>query len=142
MTTKTVLPVGSMSSSELALGLAVVVLALAGGCAWLWRRLNRLERRAADLDGRIEALQGDLQSLILAGGGMDQRLHGADVRWRDLQTRIQKLEGQLSSERAYREAIEMVRKGGDPRRLIKEFQLTEGEAQLISMLHGERAQAG
>ncbi len=116
---------------------AITGLLLAGLALYLlWRGMRAAQRRIADLETRLASVQGDVQALTMAAAGMDKRLLNSDVRWRDAQARIQKLEGQQTSNRLYREAIELVRKGGDPDRLISELQLTQGEAELISMLHG------
>ena len=52
--------------------------------------------------------------------------------------------GQLelaTEERSYEQAITCAERGEDPERLVSVFGLTEGEASLVTLLHGERGRA-
>jgi hypothetical protein len=46
-----------------------------------------------------------------------------------------------TEERSYEQAISCAERGDDPERLISCFGLTEGEAKLVTLLHGERRRA-
>jgi hypothetical protein len=52
--------------------------------------------------------------------------------------------GQLelaTEERSYEQAITSAERGEDPERLVSVYGLTEGEAKLVTLLHGERQRA-
>jgi hypothetical protein len=46
-----------------------------------------------------------------------------------------------TEERSYEQAITCAERGEDPERLVSVFGLTEGEASLVTLLHGERRRA-
>jgi hypothetical protein len=59
-------------------------------------------------------------------------------------TRIGERLGQLelaTEERSYEQAITCAERGEDPDRLVSVFGLTEGEAKLVTLLHGDRQRA-
>ena len=65
-------------------------------------------------------------------------------RGREDLTQIGERLGQLelaTEERSYEQAITSAERGEDPDRLVSIFGLTEGEANLVALLHGDRQRA-
>jgi hypothetical protein len=114
----------------LAAALAILVIY---DVAYVWP----LCRRMAALTDRCKALEqvtADLPALA------SQVKLLADRGRSDL-TQIGDRLGQLelaTEERSYEQAITCAERGEDPDRLVTVFGLTEGEAKLVTLLHGDR----
>src|SRR5262245_26453104 len=120
---------------QILLGLAAALSVLViYDVAYVWP----LCRRQAALDGRCARLEQALASLI----GVADRVGSLENRGReDLSLLAQRL-GQLElavESRSYEQAIGCAERGEEAERLISCFGLTEGEANLVTLLHGERA---
>ncbi len=114
----------------LAAALAVLIIY---DVAYVWP----LCRRLAAVNERCRALEFSLS----AAAGLEQRLGAVEGRVRDdlgqLGERLAQLE--LSTEaRSYEQAIGFAERGEQADRLISCFGLTEGEADLVTLLHGDR----
>jgi hypothetical protein len=97
-------------------------------------RAARLARTVAALEGgqtRTEALKRKL-------GGLEADA-SRDIA--QLTRRIDQLELRGES-RAYEQAIHLAANGGEADRLVQYFGLTQGEAELVRLLHGKQAAAG
>jgi hypothetical protein len=94
------------------------------------RRISALTDRCALLERSLDGLFPQLYA----------RLAASDNRSREDFTRISERLGQLElaiETRSYEQAIGCAEKGEESSRLISCFGLTEGEADLVLLLHGE-----
>jgi hypothetical protein len=104
--------------------------------AYVWplcRRLGALAERCRTLEHACADLPAlSSQVALLANRGR------ADL------VQIGERLGQLelaTEERSYEQAITCAERGEDPDRLVSVFGLTEGEAKLVTLLHGDRGRA-
>ena len=119
---------------ELLLGVAAALAILvAYDVFYVWpihRRISTLTDRCSLLERSHGGLLAELVARVEAG----------DLRGRDDSTRIGERLGQLElaiETRSYEQAIGCAEKGEESSRLISCFGLTEGEADLVLLLHGE-----
>lgn len=93
-----------------------------------------LRRRAARADAQLAVLaqSAEAASRLAAQAGRVQRLEG---QTRQLAERLGQLELRADT-RGYEQAIQLAAHGGGTDRLVSCFGLTEGEAELVSLLHG------
>ena len=119
---------------EIVLGIAaaLAILVIYDVC-YVWpihRRIAGLTERCAVLERSLGGLLNDLKA----------RVEASDHRGREDFTRIGERLGQLelaTETRSYEQAIGCAEKGEETSRLISCFGLTEGEADLVMMLHSE-----
>jgi hypothetical protein len=119
---------------EVLLGVAAAlgVLVIYDVC-YVWpihRRIGALTERCAVLERSLGGLLNELAA----------RVEASDQRGRDDFIRIGERLGQLelaTESRSYEQAIGCAEKGEETSRLISCFGLTEGEADLVMMLHSE-----
>jgi len=104
--------------------------------AYVWplcRRMTAVAERCRVLEQTYVDLPAlSAQVSLLAGRG------------RDDMAKIGERLGQLElaiEERSYEQAITSAERGEDPDRLVSIFGLTEGEAKLVTLLHGDRQRA-
>ena len=115
----------------LAAALAVLVIY---DVAYVWP----LCRRQAALDARCAKLEQALAGLV----GVADRLASLENRGREDLGQIGQRLGQLElaiESRSYEQAIGCAERGEEADRLVSVFGLTEGEANLVTLLHGDRA---
>lgn len=125
-----------------AAALAVLTALAAGVLALhLQRRLHRVQRHAHGLAQQVELLRQSISGLTAGAAGMDRRMHHIESREKVLAARQETFENQQADEQPYAHAIRLVRHGAGSRRLIDELGLSDGEAELIVRLHGQRASA-
>jgi hypothetical protein len=121
---------------EVLLGIAAALAILViYDVVYVWpihRRLSVLTQRCAILERSL-------------GGGLDDlgaRLAASDSRGREDFHRLGERLGQLelaTEARSYEQAIGCAERGEASARLISCFGLTEGEAELVTLLHGDAA---
>lgn len=110
-------------------GVAAAVLVSAA--VWVYRRLVRAERELIALRAALAETAGLAAGARAAESSIREQLAG-------LMDRLGRLE--LSSDaRGYEQAIQHAARGERAERLVSYFGLTEGEAALVSLLHGDRA---
>ncbi len=125
------------------------VLAAAAGlltlllCAIAMRRRTVARRSVeyARLQAQIDKLRQDNRSVVELAVRAGRRLRQSEAQLRELGQRVEalKLQGQSGdSNHAYEQAIRMVRRGADAGRLVSDFGLSRGEAELVTLLHGRR----
>jgi hypothetical protein len=115
----------------LAAALAVLVIY---DVAYVWP----LCRRQAALAARCASLEQALAGLV----GLTERVVGLENRGREDLSQLAQRLGQLelaTESRSYEQAIGCAERGEEAERLISCFGLTEGEASLVTLLHGDRA---
>lgn len=105
--------------------------------AYVWplcRRLGALTKRCEALE-RSRGQSAELRALA-------ERLAALEIRGREDLGRMGERLGQLelaTEARSYEQAIGCAERGEEAERLISVFGLTEGEANLVTLLHGDRA---
>jgi hypothetical protein len=106
----------------------------------LVRKVRRQEARIAIMDERIASLAASLNALCSSAVGVDKRVVRLERRGRDLEHRQETIEVHSQGEsKPYGEAIQLVHQGGQAAQLVKEFGLSQSEAELLVTLHGVRA---
>lgn len=102
--------------------------------AYVWP----LCRRQAALAARCAKLEQALAGVV----GVVERVASLENRGREDLSQIAQRLGQLelaTESRSYEQAIGCAERGEEADRLISCFGLTEGEANLVTLLHGDRA---
>ncbi len=126
-----------MSAPVLAVA-GVALLALLASLS-LWRTLRRYRRRIDDLEGLTENLRNDVRALCAGAVGLGERVSRIDERSRRIHERQEQLEMRDPGERNYAQAIRMVQHGADIDEIIRVCELSRGEADLLMMMHHEKA---
>ncbi len=121
-------------------GIALLALAYA---TWrvngvVQRHLIEQQARADDLQRQLELVRQSIRGLTAGAVGVDRRLKSLDTRERLLSERQESYEIQQVDEQPFGQAIRLVQQGAAVSRLIDELGLSEGEAELIVRLHGQR----
>jgi hypothetical protein len=119
---------------EMTLGIAAAVAILViYDVVYVWpihRRISVLTERCAGFERSLSAVLNDLAVRVAAN----------DDRRRDDVGRLGERLGQIelaTENRSYEQAIGCAERGEETARLISCFGLTEGEADLVMLLHGE-----
>lgn len=114
---------------------------LCAGLLWLTAAQGRrLAGRLAAVEADFERLRGELAAVAGHGARVGERLRRLDQVSGQLGDRLGQLE--LRGEgRPFEQAIALAGQGGDPERLVSNFGLSRGEADLVSLLHGRRKSA-
>lgn len=123
----------TLQSPEVLLAIAAaVVILVVYDVFYVWplhRRISVLTDRCANLERSLGTLLGDLAARVAASDHRDREDLGR------LGERLGQLE--LATEtQPYEQAIGCAEKGEESARLISCFGLTEGEADLVTLLHG------
>jgi hypothetical protein len=95
-------------------------------------------RRQAALAARCAKLEQALAGVV----GLTERVAAVESRGREDLSQVAQRLGQLelaTESRSYEQAIGCAERGEDAERLISCFGLTEGEAKLVTLLHGDCA---
>ncbi len=119
---------------ELALALGPVLIGLAAYELVFVRPLRRQVRESAERHSVLQRSLKETTRLVV-------RIASSDRSVRDELSRLGERLGQLelrSEVRPYQQAISLAEKGEQAERLVSCFGLTEGEASLVSLLHGDR----
>jgi hypothetical protein len=117
--------------------LAVVTLATAAVTAYLQSVATQLRRRLAESEERLAGLRREVEAATGIAVRAGERLRKAEATTLQLADRLGQLE--LRGEgRPYDQAIALVQHGADADRLVRNFGLTRGEADLVALVHGRR----
>ena len=124
----------NLVSPEVMLGIAaaVAVLVIYDVC-YVWpihRRISTLTERCAVFERSLGGMLDDLARRVAAN----------DQRGREDLSRLGERLGQIElaiEARSYEQAIDCAERGEESARLISCFGLTEGEADLVTLLHGD-----
>ena len=98
-----------------------------------------IHRRIAALSERCHGLERSLGGLL---DNLAARVAASDHRGREDLGRLGERLGQLelaTETRSYEQALTSAQRGEERTRLISCFGLTEGEADLVTLLHGDRS---
>lgn len=118
-------------------GLAFALCALLAVACYELLFVWPVRRRLAALAGELRALD----SAVCGSRGLKGRMLDGERRMQAQLTQITERLGQLelrSDSRPYEQAISLAAKGGGTERLISYFGLSEGEANLVRLVHGRR----
>lgn len=100
-------------------------------------RNGRLNRRLATMERQFETLRADVAATTGIGVRAGERLRRLDQISGQMSERLGQLE--LRGEgRPYDQAIALVRRGADADRLMTNYGLSRGEADLLALVHGGR----
>jgi hypothetical protein len=129
-----------MTLTPTALALAVLVVTTAGVTAALVVTLGSLRQVRRSLDAaetQLAALRRDVEGTTAIGVRATERLRRLEQSGAQLADRLAQLELRGDG-RPYDHAIAMVRDGADAERLVRNFGLSRGEADLVALVHGRR----
>lgn len=119
---------------EVLLGIAAAVAILVVyDVVYVWP----IHRRISALTERSDVLERSLGGLLQE---LAARVAASEDRGRENATKLSERLGQIelaTEARSYEQAIDCAEKGEETARLISCFGLTEGEADLVVLLHGE-----
>jgi hypothetical protein len=102
-----------------------------------WRAVRHLRRRQRESERALALLTKQTESAVAMSVRVGQRLRRAERLLAWACERVGQLE--LRNEgRSYDQAIELVRRGADAGRLMSNLGLSRGEAELVTLLHGQR----
>ena len=120
-----------------ALGGAALTVAALAAIALALRSRRRLGRRLDALERELEALRANVASTTAIGVRVGERLRRVDQVSAQMNDRLGQLEVRGEG-RPYDHAIALVRHGADADRLVSNFGLSRGEADLVARVHGRR----
>lgn len=124
-------------SSLPALALATAVLLLALGCALGLVSVRRARRELALASAQLEILRREVAAATAVAVRAGERLRKVENATNQMGDRLGQLE--LRGEgRPYDQAIALVQRGADAERLVRNFGLSRGEADLVALVHGRR----
>jgi hypothetical protein len=95
-------------------------------------------QQIGQLQRELEILKQTVSALCSSAVGVDRRVNRVERYSRDLAERQDNIESLHQPDPPYAAAIKMVKGGADADRLVKELGLSEGEADLILMIHGAK----
>jgi hypothetical protein len=117
--------------------LAGLVLALGAALAATAASLRQVRRAVAASEARLGELAREVEGATAIGVRAGERLRKLEQTGAQLGARLGQLE--LRGEgRPYDQAIDLVRHGADADRLVRNFGLSRGEADLVALVHGRR----
>ena len=100
-------------------------------------RNSRLRRRILAIEKQFELLKADVAATTGIGVRAGEKLRRLDQVTAQMAERLGQLE--LRGEgRPYDQAIALVRRGADADRLMSNYGLSRGEADLVALVHGHR----
>ncbi|HEB57686.1 MAG TPA: DUF2802 domain-containing protein, partial [Gammaproteobacteria bacterium] len=123
-------PVSELFSSPLMLPAASGLMLLFAG--WFLMLALRYRRRQ---DKQLAHLHRDFRALTAAARGVGQRVLEIERRQRNLAERQDQLDLYDAANQSYDQAISLVHQGMGVTELVKNCGLSEGEAELIYLLH-------
>jgi hypothetical protein len=105
------------------------------------RARRQLERRLEALEADLVTVRADLANALGLGSRVGDRVRRLEQVASQLGDRLGQIELRGDG-RPFDHAIAMVRGGADAERLVSHFGLSQGEADLVSLVHGARRRAG
>ena len=123
-----------------ALGLSLLALVLAlYGILGHRRRQREAEARVEALQGQLESLRKQMMELHTGAIGMGQRLQAAEGAMQKIHDSQQELTLQDPERRLYSRAAKMVELGADLDEVMSECELPQAEAELLISLRKGRS---
>lgn len=124
--------------AALGLSLLALVLALYGSLGHR-RRQRESEARVEALQGQLESLRKQMMELHTGAIGMGQRLQAAEGAMQKIHDSQQELTLQDPERRLYSRAAKMVELGADLDEVMSECELPQAEAELLISLRKGRS---
>lgn len=125
-----------MDDLWLTLLLVGVLVASAAAAAVASVQFRRLSARNRACEADVQALRAELTALGMAGTGVGKQVGQLEQQVRRLAERQDQLELRDPGGRPYAQAIRLVHNGASVEDLMTTCALTQGEAELLVMLHG------
>jgi hypothetical protein len=129
-----------MTLTPTVLAVALLAVAVGGLTAALVATLGTLRQVRRSLgaaETQLVALRRDVEASTAIGVRAGERLRKLEQAGGQLADRLAQLELRGDG-RPYDHAIAMVRDGADAERLVRNFGLSRGEADLVALVHGRR----
>jgi len=98
-------------------------------------RLRKLQQKIIQQETLMSTFKTDIQALFTGAVGEDNRIYMLEKKARRIIERQEQFENSKHAERPYEQAIRMVQKGSSVKDLMAVCNLSQGEADLIMMLH-------
>ena len=107
---------------------------------WEWVVALRLRRERQELTGLLETRQQEARTAVELAVRAGRRLRKAEQHIKQLAVRLESLE-MHGNDRAYSydQAISQGRNGASANKLVANFGLNRSEAELVTLLHGNRS---
>ncbi|HZF16671.1 MAG TPA: DUF2802 domain-containing protein [Steroidobacteraceae bacterium] len=102
-----------------------------------WRAARRLRRTQDETERRLALLHKQTESAVTMAVRAGRRLKRLEKQLAWVSERIGQLEVRNEG-RSYDQAITLARRGADPARLMTNFGLSRGEADLVALMHNQR----
>ena len=118
---------------EISIVVAVVMSLVAIGAAGYIYYQSKIWMAQAEASQR--ALQADMRALATAAVGVGERVRELELRLRSVAERQEQQELNEPASHSYQHAKKLAQRGADPDELVDVYGLTQGEAELISMLN-------
>lgn len=117
--------------------LGVALLGLGLGCGFGLAALRRARSALAVAATQVAALRREVEAATAVAVRAGERLRKLEQATGQMGERLGQLE--LRGEgRPYDQAIALVQRGADADRLVRNFGLSRGEADLVALVHGRR----
>ncbi len=126
----------------IALSASTAILALTAVFVVLWqsRKIARLRREAVELHELVQHVRREAHSAVSYGSDVGKRLRKQEKDLVELTDRLCLVE-ELGDARAFDRAIDVARQGAEADKLVANFGISRGEAELLTVVHGKRAAA-
>lgn len=102
-----------------------------------WRAVRRLRRTQRETERVLSLLNKQTESAVTMSVRAGRRLKRLEKQLAWASERIGQLEVRNEG-RSYDQAITLARRGADPGRLMTNFGLSRGEADLVALMHNQR----
>ncbi len=116
----------------------LLTIILCSTCIILWAKIQQLKKNENQINTRLEHLQSNLADVCAGLTKVDDKTSSIEKRIKQVYERQDRIAMSEQSERPYSQAIKMVQNGASENDLMKTCGMTEGEAQLIVMLHANK----
>ncbi len=110
----------------------VLILAAIGSAGYVYYQ-HKKRMLAVEMGQHI--LQTDIRALVTAAVGVGERVRELELRLRSVTERQEQQELNEPASQSYQQARKLARRGADMGELVDVYGLTQGEAELISILN-------
>ena len=105
------------------------------GCGYLFVMFRAMKHEQNDLKNELKQIKNDLSALCNASATAGNRVVGTEQQLRRLKERQDQMELRGGNQKSYSQAIQMAQKGISAKELVLNCGITQGEADLLTMLH-------
>jgi Protein of unknown function (DUF2802) len=119
-------------------GTAVLTLTAVAVALRQSRTIARLRRESEELREFVQHVRREAHSAVTYGSDVGKRLRKQEQDLATLTDRVALVE-QLGDARSFDRAIDVARQGAEADKLVANFGISRGEAELLSLVHGKRA---